>query len=676
MTTHFFMIFFDAIAKALGFSSPVRPTKKTGESLRRERPSNSEKYDLQKTLKKITKHLHDGSNLPPTILLNHMDILERLCNKMIRKNIIVKGSIDDIDEIYIKNALIPLICADFYIFKDKATEESIYYHLDKILRLEHLVITDGIKGSFNKLTAKKYLRKYINSSFTSKLCEHKQIDREMAEFFIQKLLDFLNELNNEDNQTSKTLNEKIKDCNLQLSENNFDSSIFNMNSIAAAYTAVIILQDIDNKTGMFGHFYNTYSKLTLSTCSILNHLTYTLKSALEYDYNTIYEVEGISLGLPPPLRVDEKRIKLLENVIDCITLLFGTPTINLHNEEVDLNQLNLQLDLLSQMVFPPHVSYFCHLKNDNGYIKVEYNQSATPDKTNYIVFDVNHFSTIVELANDIDNEYYSYFYQHAPLLLILNYIKEDSPEEALDIIDSLSEVELFKYGSNKYALGVLAIGLNHNQRRATVKNISLLPQLNDTLNYQGDMLIPVFTPNHLNSWLSKNTYYKYSMFFSVNEYSKYNLYIARAIYSYNFTIARHTTPPHNQRTCALEQSVRTVNIHKVNYDSKLICHDSLERLNFICGKILIGLDKINFDDSDPVSFANDLVRNKIVTRAELNDNLIHCLKGTTLAICLLDYRSIVAYLSVPGDNVKNIIRLGEKSNIVGLLFMAYEATFA
>ena len=71
-----------------------------------------------------------------------------------------------------------------------------------------------------------------------------------------------------------------------------------------------------------------------------------------------------------------------------------------------------------------------------------------------------------------------------------------------------------------------------------------------------------------------------------------------------------------------------------------------------------------------------LVRNKIVTRAELNDNLIHCLKGTTLAICLLDYRSIVAYLSVPGDNVKNIIRLGEKSNIVGLLFMAYEATFA
>ncbi|MNZ68833.1 hypothetical protein D3C78_871090 [compost metagenome] len=54
------------------------------------------------------------------------------------------------------------------------------------------------------------MRKYIYSSFTSKLCEHKQIDREMAELFIQKLLDFLNELNNQDNQTSKTLNEKNK----------------------------------------------------------------------------------------------------------------------------------------------------------------------------------------------------------------------------------------------------------------------------------------------------------------------------------------------------------------------------------------------------------------------------------------------------------------------------------
>ena len=47
------MIFFDAIAKALGFSSPVRPTKKTGESLRRERPSNSEKYDLQNFIDKF-----------------------------------------------------------------------------------------------------------------------------------------------------------------------------------------------------------------------------------------------------------------------------------------------------------------------------------------------------------------------------------------------------------------------------------------------------------------------------------------------------------------------------------------------------------------------------------------------------------------------------------------------
>ena len=63
-----------------------------------------------------------------------------------------------------------------------------------------------------------------------------------------------------------------------------------------------------------------------------------------------------------------------------------------------------------------------------------------------------------------------------------------------------------------------------------------------------------------------------------------------------------------------------------------------------------------------------------MTGAELKANLVHCLNGTALAICLLDYKSSVAFLSFPGDNVKNIIRLGEKSNIVKLLFKAHIAT--
>lgn len=61
-------------------------------------------------------------------------------------------------------------------------------------------------------------------------------------------------------------------------------------------------------------------------------------------------------------------------------------------------------------------------------------------------------------------------------------------------------------------------------------------------------------------------------------------------------------------------------------------------------------------------------------RAELKDNLIHCVTGSSLAVCLLDYVSIVMLFTVPGDEVRNFIKLGEKNNIVKSLFMAYRAS--
>lgn len=53
---------------------------------------------------------------------------------------------------------------------------------------------------------------------------------------------------------------------------------------------------------------------------------------------------------------------------------------------------------------------------------------------------------------------------------------------------------------------------------------------------------------------------------------------------------------------------------------------------------------------------------------DVTDNLIHCVAGSSLGVCLLDYLSIIFFFSVPGDNVENIILLGKKTKVVELLF--------
>lgn len=683
MMTHFFTEFIDAVAKTLGLNYPTHSTEKASKDTNKDLPSDDptkpNEYDYLPKINNIRERLHAGSSLPPKILSNHIDILEHVCSALISKEIILQESICDTYIIYIKNALIPLICADILIFKEQANEESIYYHLDRILRTDNVVTQDGEQRVFRKRSAYKYMLDYIGNCFSPDMGASRSAGLRVADNFIHELLIYLDELpkKNKGNQTSRSLNRIINACTERLSPDDLIKYSFIINSIFSAYTAVIILQDINNKTGMFDHFLNTYIQLAHGTNHLLNHLNNALECALRFDYNAFNEEDEIlsaTLECPPLLLVKEKQIERIDNIINCITPLFGEQLTYTGKKESSLVKLKEQLGYLSQMVTPPPPFYFYRLIIDNnGRLSFKHNLSTPPDSTSSIVFDINIFSAIAELANDKNNRYQNYFYQYKPLLELLDSIQKELPDQALNIINQLHKVNLSLFGFNKYALAVLAIGLMYNQRRSTIKNISLLPQVNHTINHQGNILIPAYPSCHLGSWLSEDIYIKHSIIFGINEYSQYNAFLARALYCYNFTIARHTTS-RGLLTGTLDNNFLNVNFKDLNYRSPLISHDILERLDSICGKILNGLDKVSIDDSDPVSFANFLVRNKIVTRAELKDNLIHCVTGSSLAVCLLDYVSIVMLFTVPGDEVRNFIKLGEKNNIVKSLFMAYRAS--
>ncbi|MGU5700005.1 hypothetical protein ACV1D9_23150, partial [Aeromonas allosaccharophila] len=146
----------------------------------------------------------------------------------------------------------------------------------------------------------------------------------------------------------------------------------------------------------------------------------------------------------------------------------------------------------------------------------------------------------------------------------------------------------------------------------------------------------------------------------------YNTIIAQAIYAYNHTIARHTA------SHVLEESVHSRQTSKnsglnLNHFSEFINRGLLDKLNDISGKILTGLDEIN-TDVEHTSFVEKLIEAGVILPDDLSKNLIHCITGSSLSICLLDHSAIMMFFSAPGDDVKNIIELGKKTKVVKSLF--------
>lgn len=82
---------------------------------------------------------------------------------------------------------------------------------------------------------------------------------------------------------------------------------------------------------------------------------------------------------------------------------------------------------------------------------------------------------------------------------------------------------------------------------------------------------------------------------------------------------------------------------------------------------MTGLDKIN-TDVEHTSFVEELIEAGFILSDDLSKNLIHCITGSSLGVCLLDHLAIMMFLSAPGDDVENIIELGKKTKVVQSLF--------
>lgn len=676
MNTHPFAAFIYSVEDTLGLWNKDRKTEQVNrrpydahrDHFQELIDKKTERDDCLPRLDKILARLHYGSNLPEIMTRNHIDILECLYNELSHQPNISELSYENPVEFYIDAALIPLICIDIFAFKENATEHSIYFHLDRILKINNL-LQNNEDATLNKYAVKEYLRRYINELFFE---ETKEKDGQYSynpNELIQEVIGYMYAITKKSNQTCVKLNQIISICKTRANKFNAMDALPKIDSISAAYTAIIILQDISKKTKKLKFFYAIYNLLVDESDVKLNEYLYSFQSALNEDYRDINVYEYMfsrEKNISPIKLLSDKKYDRIRLLALNATKLMATGS-HFNKNPDQLEHLALEENNLSKMVSVPPQFETPYIYNVP---KLFHLYAKNACEYNVLVFHKEIFTSILSLKNeDIEeDELRDFFSQYIPLIESLNLIQQNDALSALKIlIDNNGYQPMF--GFIKNALSILYIGLMYKIRRKEIKHQSLMRQVNDIINHQGFVSIPIIKPSYIIStedgkpWLSEDEYYQYSLFFGCNTYNKI---IIQAIYSYNFTVARHTST-YNHLTGVNDPQTLRVNLLDINYSSSMISHDLLERFNIISGKILAGLWSANMD-STPELFVNNLISAHVILPEDLTDNLIHCIDGSSLGVCLLDHLSIILFLSVPGDDVENIIALGKNTRAVELLF--------
>lgn len=675
MTKHIFATIIYAIEDTLGLWSGTRKNEQINKfhfDKHREYyrgvdlpESSHDKYESK--IGVLFRRLHHGCNVPSVMMDNHFDILESVFNCLARESTLFESLADNAKDFYIEKALLPLICVDIFTFCQGADETSIYFHLDRILRKDTLLKVDNEYEVLNKHTAQKHIQDYIDLLFQSEGLSNK-------EFIIPHILTYLDDFYKKKNQTCRHLNKLIDECISKLSGNERDKLTLILGSISAAYTAIIILQNINYKTNKFSYFYKYYNTLIdgdrNATSLLCNY-----KNALSDNYSGIAEL-ATSFNYSNYPFIDRKDSNVQE-IIEKINYYLASVVFNYPVGIIDdLLACREELEALSVMVtLPPQ--FTIPMEVINGHRGDNFYEDILKSEYAY-VFNKELYHHLPRLANKVVNGYKQLYNgecqikqfanQYIPLIRALDCIQRSDAVTALEIVKDVSRVEINLFGFVKHALAILNVGLMYKLKRDKIRHDYLLPQLNDIINHQGIISIPIqdsIVFEH-SSWLSKDDYYAHSIIMPgvTNSYI-----LSQTIYCYNFTIARHTVAKCDINVNGL--GIHSVNLLQLNYSSPLIIHDLLERLNFISGKILKFITSVNLAPT-PELFAHELFKNKIIDVEELTDNLIHCVPGSSLGVCLLDYLKIILFFSVPGDNVENIIELGKNTRVVELLFRAYK----
>ncbi|MGL6011051.1 MAG: hypothetical protein ACRC0J_05970 [Shewanella oncorhynchi] len=681
--THVFANLMYFLSDALGFWPKGRKSEMRYRTKYDSHRKHFAEYGVEEvTLNKLTAYLHTGITLPPLMINNHIDILESLCNTVLRTPLMPNlRSNEYMTQIYIRSALIPILCADIAIFQSDSSKESIYYHLDHWLKLDGLLKeSENEPKVINKLFAKKHLQEYIETHFN------------LSEMFVIKpITDYLDLLAKKGNQTATTVRQRTAECvstiekhhSLQEKFDNNEEKISNssieldhtlksrVQELSAMYIAFTILQYIQAQIGLIDIFHHTYNAMCSNVQSHLSIIKESLTAALGEDYTKRGALEQqlslIDSKASRKLTIEKKKY-ITRLILEDMIPLFHQEFPSLSPSEYQLmTQAHKESQVLSKMVsLPPNSA--------TGILNEQLNASEYSDDGEIVVpaFKNEYYKVIYNFAHSRDSLLQWHYDPISFTVFILSLLQCGKPNSALQAIKKAPREKLPLFGFVKHSLAVIRVGLTYKLEKEKIKHESLTEQVNDIINHQGVISLLAPRPYHLfdeNSWLGEKQYLRYSLVSGNNTYAAT---VIQAIYAYNYTVAKITTrndmifsddnPPYIDR----------VNIKDINYQTPLIVHGLLNELNNISGKLLASLEKTKRLNT-PSDFMKCILDEDILTRSDLERNLIHCIDGSTLAVCLLDYLTLIMFLSPKGDDVSNIIKLGENHKVVELLFKSSTA---
>ncbi|MGE6287783.1 hypothetical protein [Aeromonas media] len=571
-------------------------------------------HDLPRAIELLAKN----SQSPLEMFSHTVFIWNLVCDELLFNPIITLGSDDEIDESYIKNCLIPLLAVQILrigVKDDRDNAETFCKHIIHFFIGEY-ISNNGPKKHCFYHAAKKFLRKYIDNLIFE--CTDP----------ISDIIKAINSIKTGSSLRAITIKQHFKlskqmvRSNSSIHQSKYNDWDAKLDKLEIAYIAISAVLYFEKKTHLCINLLEQFKKLQVTNDDNIDGLF----SALADAYDQHHQNNDPKSTVRPLVQwlyennynntLPSKIFELPPNLMNCITAL-------------------------GSFLYP--------------YSLQSINQKRVQ------LFNISAQEETFEAAK---NEKYGNLFSPYPLLINTLYcIQKNELYKALDIIETNYSIKHSRFGFHPYAFAMLYIGLAYKLRKIQHNKLErLLADYNDNIGVNNLILTESFS---LGRVVSEDDYYKHSIYSPITPTFNFNQTLISALSTYNLTAIK------------LDAS-QYCNVHKITEPGPLMPfavhapqpnRDILAKLERVAGKLLSGLPYLT-GITNPKLFIDTIVEKKILTRSELNDNLIKHVKRSMLSICLLDYENLIAHLSLPGGRHNNIVTLGRNSVVVKLLLDA------
>lgn len=319
-------------------------------------------------------------------------------------------------------------------------------------------------------------------------------------------------------------------------------------------------------------------------------------------------------------------------------------------------------DVLCRFLYEPeHGDIFLHDAMINSIVNYYYERAIKPvslnvnseylqsvDRVKDIVFNFNEKTIIsvtgltdiaVRLKKESDNESLK---PYLDLFMVIQSISKGDTDKAYEVVKCVNPDNL-PAGYLMSAFLVLYIALRIKIERKSIRNDVFSSYITKLLENQGNytdfmLASPAYMENDSNNISTNYVTFSASKFHKTSILSDTNnITIMRTVRMYNNMVRRISSWNDIEPDGVYPESI----------------YGLLDKVEMILGKILKIIDDEKITSSQDLALI--LQKKRVLTKRELNDNLIGILVNCPLLKCVQDLENLIKYLRCPGEEIRSMI---------------------